>query len=95
MKPKITPETIKHVASLTRLSLTAAETKKYQNDLEEILKSFDIINSLPTESEPSFQPVHIDARLREDKREESLSRDKALANTKHKEKGFFKGPKAV
>ncbi len=93
--PKITPETIRHVASLARLTLTAAEVKKLQSDLDEILKSFDVLNSLPAECEPSFQPVHIEAGLREDKEEKTLSQESALSNTKHKEKGFFKGPKAV
>ena len=92
---KITPDTIRHVASLARLNLTAAEVKKLQADLDEILKSFDILNSLPAECEPSFQPIQLEAGLREDKEEATLSQESALSNTKHKEKGFFKGPKAV
>ncbi len=92
---KITPDTIKHVASLARLRITAAESKKLQADLEEILKAFEILNSMPSESEPSFQPVPMEASLREDEKEECISRDAALSNTKHKEKGFFKGPRVV
>lgn len=86
-------ETIKHVASLARLNLTAAEIKKYQRDLEDILKSFEVLNSLPAECEPSFQPIKMSAMMREDEKEPPLK--EPLSNTKHKEKGFFKGPKAV
>ncbi|MFA4820401.1 MAG: Asp-tRNA(Asn)/Glu-tRNA(Gln) amidotransferase subunit GatC [Candidatus Aenigmatarchaeota archaeon] len=32
--------------------------------------------------------------LREDAPEKCLSNEEALKNTKHKEKGFFKGPRA-
>lgn len=93
--PRITPETIKHIASLARLNLTAGESKRFQADMEEILKAFDVLNSLPTESEPSFQPMKLEAVLREDEKEPPLTQEQALSNTKHKEKGFFRGPKAV
>lgn len=90
---KIDSDTIKHVSSLAKLNLTAAESRKMQADIGEILKAFDVLNALPTESEPSFQPVKMEAALREDEKEPPLV--EPLANTKHKEKGFFKGPKAV
>ena len=90
---KITPDAIRHVASVARLNLSASEVKKFQTDLEEILKSFDVINSIPTECEPSFQPLEVELKFMEDIEEKCL--DNPLANTKHSEKGFFRGPKVV
>ena len=92
---KIDSDTIKHIASLARLNITAAESRQYQKDIEEILKAFEVLNSMPSESEPSFQPIPLEAPLREDEKEECISRDAALSNTKHKEKGFFRGPRVV
>jgi aspartyl-tRNA(Asn)/glutamyl-tRNA(Gln) amidotransferase subunit C len=92
---KVDNEAIKHIASLARLSISASEAKRYQKDIEEVLKAFDVLNSMPAECEPSFQPVVMSAGMREDKKEKCFTQEEALANTKHKEKGFFRGPKAV
>lgn len=94
MPKKITEETVRHVASLARLNLSASEVRKFQKDLTEILAAFKTLDEAPT-AEPSFQPIPMENVMREDIVEEPLPRDVAMRNTKHKEKGFFKGPKAV
>lgn len=91
---KITEETVAHVAKIARLNLTARETTKFQKDMNEILAAFKVLDEAPN-AEPSFQPVEIKNVFREDKIEPSLPQEVALKNTKHKEKGFFKGPRAV
>ncbi|MBS3050710.1 MAG: Asp-tRNA(Asn)/Glu-tRNA(Gln) amidotransferase subunit GatC [Candidatus Aenigmarchaeota archaeon] len=91
---KITEETVKHVAQIARLHLTASECRHFQKDLTEILAAFRTLDEAPT-AEPSFQPVPMENVMREDIIEEPLPREVAMKNTKHKEKGFFKGPKAI
>lgn len=91
---KITEETVKHVADLARLNLTASEIKKFQKDLTEILAAFKTLDEAPT-AEPSFQPIPMENVYREDVTEKCLTNQEALKNTRHKEKGFFKGPKAT
>ncbi|MBI4174761.1 MAG: Asp-tRNA(Asn)/Glu-tRNA(Gln) amidotransferase subunit GatC, partial [Candidatus Aenigmarchaeota archaeon] len=90
---KITEETVEHVAAIARIKLTPSELKRMQKDLTEILAAFKTLDEAPS-AEPSFQPVPMENVMREDIIEEPLPRDIALKNTKHKEKGFFKGPKA-
>lgn len=91
---KITEETVEHVAAIARIKLTPSELKRMQKDLTEILAAFKTLDEAPS-AEPSFQPVPMENVMREDIIEEPLPRDIALKNTKHKEKGFFKGPKAI
>ena len=58
--------------------------------------SFKILEKAPVKSvKPSFQTIEIRNVTRKDVVEESLPREKALVNTKNKEKGFFKGPRVV
>ncbi len=94
-KEKISLETIKHVAKLSRLELTEEELKKFQKDLDDILLAFKELDKARPKCQASFQPLPIKDVTREDKEEKCLSREEALANTKHKERGFFKGPRAV
>jgi len=91
---KITEETMKHVAAVARINLTASECRRFQKDLTEILAAFRTLDEAPT-AEPSFQPIPMENVMREDIVEEPLPREVAMKNTKHKEKGFFKGPRAI
>ena len=91
---KITEETVKHVAAVARINLTASEVKRFQKELTEILAAFKTLDEAPA-AEPSFQPIPMENIMREDIIEEPLPREVAMKNTKHKEKGFFKGPKAI
>lgn len=94
-REKISLETVKHVAKLARLELTEKEIKKFQHDLNDILLAFKDLDKAKPRCQPSFQPLPIRDVTREDMKEECLSQKDILANTKHKEKGFFKGPRAV
>ena len=91
---KITEETVKHVAAVARINLTASEVKRFQKELTEILAAFKTLDEAPA-ADPSFQPIPMENVMREDIIEEPLPREVAMKNTKHKEKGFFKGPKAI
>jgi len=93
-KEIINKETVEHVAKIARLNLTDAEIKKFQKDLNDILSAFKELDKAG-EAEPSFQPIPLKDVFRDDEIEQSLTRDEALANTKNKEKGSFKGPRAV
>ncbi len=91
------PESIvEKVAKVARLELTEIEKKKFEKDMKEILSAFSTLDKVKTEGvEPAFQPIETKNVLREDVVEECLSQEDALANTKHKENGFFKGPRVV
>ncbi len=91
------PESVvEKVAKIARLSLTDAEKKKFEKEMKSILEAFSSLDRAKTDGvEPAFQPIPIENVLREDEIEEGLSQEEALANTKHKEGGFFKGPRVV
>lgn len=89
-------ELIKKVAENSRLNLTESEINEFLPQLKEVLENFKLLQKAPTNNlEPSFQPIEIKNITREDKVEEGLSQEEALRNTKHKQDGYFKGPKAI
>ncbi|MEM0473533.1 MAG: Asp-tRNA(Asn)/Glu-tRNA(Gln) amidotransferase subunit GatC [Candidatus Aenigmatarchaeota archaeon] len=91
---KIDEKLVEHIAAVARLHLTEEEKKKYASQLEDILQVFKQIDDVNTENvNPSFHPIEIKNRFRDD--EEKKTEWDPLANTKHKEEGYFKGPKIV
>ena len=87
---------VKRVAEIARLSLTSQELKEMDRELKEVLKEFRVLEKANTSGvEPSFQPIEIKNTTRKDLVEPSLPRGKAMANTKNKERGLFKGPRVV
>lgn len=92
---KVTPEIVRHVAAAARLELTETEIKKFSRDMNNILLAFKDIDKVKARIEPSFQPLEIKDVMRDDKPEPCLQQQEALANARHKEAGFFKGPRAV
>lgn len=92
----IDKKTVEHIAELARLNLTEDEEEKFAKELSKILEAFSEIKQVNTENvKPSFQPIEIKNVLREDRPEESLSQEDALANAEQKEEKFFKGPRAI
>ena len=87
--------TVLHVARLARLNLTDKEAKKYQKELNEILAAFGELRKVRANVKPSFHPMDVKDVLRKDEVEKCYPNEVALANTEHKEKRFFKGPRAV
>jgi len=87
---------IEKLARLARVELTKEEEKGFEKDLESILSAFKDLEKVDTKGvKPTFQPVPVKNVLREDKVEPSLTQEQALANTKNREKSFFKGPRVA
>ena len=92
----VTRQTVEHVARIARLELTEQEIKQFEKDLNNILSAFKDLDKAPVKNiEPSFHPLSITDVTREDIEEKCFTPEEALGNTEHKERGFFKGPKAV
>jgi len=95
-KKIVTRETVEHVARVARLELTEKEISSMEKDLNNILSAFKDLDKAPVgKEEPSFHPILITDVTREDVPEKCFTPEEALGNTRHKERGFFKGPKAV
>jgi aspartyl-tRNA(Asn)/glutamyl-tRNA(Gln) amidotransferase subunit C len=93
---KITPEQVDYVALLGRLSLGPEEKKKYQSQLDDILKYMDMLAEVPTDHvAPMAGPVELYTPLREDVVKPSLSFEEALANAPARTGTSFRVPKVI
>lgn len=93
---KITPEQVDYVALLGRLSLTAEERAKYQEQLDDILKYMDVLAEVHTDGvEPMAGPVELYTPLREDIVLPSLPLEEALANAPARTGSSFRVPKVI
>lgn len=90
---KIDKKLIEHIASIARLSLTEKEKELYIKQLSEVLDAFKQIDHVDTNLSPAFHPVPVEDVWREDK--VAKARWNPLGNARHKEKGYFKGPRIV
>ncbi len=97
-KIKVDKELVKKVAINARLSLSEEELKKFTPQLKEvILDSFNKLDEIDAEEEPSFQPIKQSNKFRKDSAKKSLSQEEALENVIEtlREKGYIKGPKVL
>lgn len=95
-KQKIDAELLARVAKNARLSLTEGESGKFLKEMQEILAAFSKIDEVNVEkAKPSFQPIELKNIWRGDTAKKCLSQEEALSNTKHREKGYFRGPRVV
>ncbi|MBS3150890.1 Asp-tRNA(Asn)/Glu-tRNA(Gln) amidotransferase subunit GatC [Candidatus Woesearchaeota archaeon] len=93
---KIDKALIERVARNARLELGESEIKEFLPQLKEILGYFSEIEKAPTANlPPTFHPIEIKNITREDVTEKGLTQQEALQNTKHKQDGYFKGPKTI
>ena len=93
---KLDKELIKKVAKNARLNLSDSEVEEFLPQLKDVWDNFETIQKAPTNNvESSFQPIEIKNVFREDEVKPCLSQEEALMNTKHKQDGYFKGPKSI
>ena len=109
MDSKVDKDTVNKVAEIARITLSEEEVEEFSKDMESVLDAFKDLQKLDTvkvkpkvgkdagfaDVKPTFQPIETKNVMRDDEIEESLSQVDALKNAEQKEKGYFKGPKAV
>lgn len=82
--------TLKHIAQLSRISLTDQELEKFTPQMQTILDSAKELQKIDTKG---INPMkrHIPfSSLREDIPSESLTQEEVLRNAKYTEKGYVK-----
>ncbi|SMP13960.1 aspartyl/glutamyl-tRNA(Asn/Gln) amidotransferase subunit C [Desulfurobacterium pacificum] len=93
---KLSKEEVKHIAMLSRLTLSEEEVEKFQEQLSRILDFVEKLNELDTEGiDPKFQIIPPQNVLREDVPGVSLPREKALMNAPETDGEYFIVPKVV
>lgn len=89
-------ESIKKTAQLAKLALSEKELNEVTGQLGLILKHFEKISEIPTESvEPLLTPTEIETFWREDVVLQELSPDEVLQNAPLSQGHLFKVPPVV
>jgi len=83
-------KTLEHIAKLSRINLTQQELDKFTPQMETILDSAKLLQTVDTQSVNPMKRHIPFSELREDTPLESLKQEEVLKNAKYKEKGFVK-----
>lgn len=93
---QITPDLIKYLEKLARITLTEDEEKKVGNELQDILTYIDMLNELDTDGvEAMSHCFPVTNVMREDEVQPSMSADEIVANAPESQDGCFVVPKNV
>ena len=93
---QITPDLIKYLESLARITLSEDEEKKVGNELQDILTYIDMLNELDTDGvEAMSHCFPITNVMREDVVAESMTAAEIVANAPESQDGCFVVPKTV
>lgn len=93
---QITPDLIKYLEKLARITLTENEEKKVGNELQDILTYIDMLNELDTDGvEAMSHCFPVTNVMREDEVQPSMSADEIVANAPESQDGCFVVPKTV
>lgn len=93
---KITPDDVRKIALLSRLSLDEAEIAKFTGQLEAVLEYVDLLTEADVEGvEPFINAGATGNVLRADEVRDSLPTEQALANAPRSGAGFFEVPAVV
>ena len=81
---------VKHIAELSRISLSKEELEKFTPQMKTILESVSVLKEVDTSNvNPMKQHVSLD-ETREDIPSKGLSQENAIKNSPHKENGYVK-----
>lgn len=93
---QITPDLIKYLEKLARITLTEDEEKKVGNEFQDILTYIDMLNELDTDGvEAMSHCFPVTNVMREDEVQPSMSADEIVANAPESQDGCFVVPKTV
>jgi aspartyl-tRNA(Asn)/glutamyl-tRNA(Gln) amidotransferase subunit C len=93
--PRVTPETVEHVARLAQLSLTAEERTMFARQLDDVLAYAESIQALDTSAVEPMSHVSGASALRADEPAPSLDRERVLSQAPDAESGLFRVPRVL
>ena len=92
--PRVTAETVEHVARLARLSLTAEERSLFARQLEEILAWAESLQALDVAAVPPMAHA-LQPEWREDEPREGVGQARALEQATDSSDGLFRVPRVI
>lgn len=93
--PRVTVETVDHVARLAHLSLTAEEREAFARQLDQVLAYAESIQALDTAGVEPMSHAAATETFREDVPREGLPREAALAAAPDAADGLFRVPRVL
>jgi aspartyl-tRNA(Asn)/glutamyl-tRNA(Gln) amidotransferase subunit C len=92
----VTLKDVEHVAALARLSFSEEEKQKLTDQLNDILRYMDQLNTLDTSAvEPLSHVIELSNVFRADALRPGLTAEEALKNAPDRTEKFFKVPKVI
>lgn len=93
---QITPDLIKYLETLARITLSEEEEKKVGSELQDILTYIDMLNELDTDGVEAISHCFpVTNVMREDEVSASMTPDEIVANAPESQDGCFVVPKTV
>lgn len=93
--PKVTIETLTHVARLAQLSLTAEERELFSRQLQDVLAYAERLQGVDTEAVLPMSHARVSEILREDEPTGGLASEVALAQAPDAANGLFRVPRVI
>ncbi len=93
----INRETVLHISNLAKIEIREDEIEKFINEFRKIIDFFNQLDEIEfnADVEPTYHVLPLKNVMREDEPKKSLDREEILKNARHRENGYFKGPKVV
>ena len=96
MSERVSEETVRHIALLSRLECSDEEIRAFAADLNEILEYVEKLKELDTRGvEPTTHALRQKNVFRDDVPRASLTHEQALSNAPESEAGHFKVPQII
>ena len=93
---KITKKDIIHLANLSRLNFTEEEMEKFNDEFQQIIDYFKVIDSVDTSDiEITNTKLNSKNELREDIPTVNLTQDQVVSGSKDKKDGMVRVPKII
>jgi aspartyl-tRNA(Asn)/glutamyl-tRNA(Gln) amidotransferase subunit C len=93
--PRVTTDTVEHVAALACLSLTAEEKESFARQLDQVLAYAESIQSLDLSGVEPMSHAIATGAFREDEPRPSLDRERALSAAPDAGDGLFRVPRVI
>jgi aspartyl-tRNA(Asn)/glutamyl-tRNA(Gln) amidotransferase subunit C len=93
---KVTAADVRHIADLSRLSVTAEEVERLSSELSTIIEYVEQLSTVETRQiEPTSHVLPLKNVMRDDRLGESLPRDAALRNAPDSTEKFYRVPRII
>ncbi|MCQ2359192.1 MAG: Asp-tRNA(Asn)/Glu-tRNA(Gln) amidotransferase subunit GatC [Phascolarctobacterium sp.] len=93
---KVTAEDVRHIATLSRLTVPEAEMEKFTEQFNQIINYADILQQIDTtDIEPTAHVLPVANVLREDVVQEGVAHEDAMKNAPAVHNDGFKVPRVI